>query len=103
MKNLIFALAFVTTTAFGTTFTCTSSLNGNELKTESVVVTEDQTELSLGFYKDIELVGTAIMGQVSALMFFDGVMFGSISMGEASYDMFMVEDGELSLYCRLND
>ena len=102
MKTFI-ALLLLSTSAFATDFTCTASLDDRELITKTVEITDDETELNLGLYRDVELVGTAILGQVGAYMIFDGVIFGSISMGQASYKMFMIGEGELSLFCRLED
>ncbi len=102
MKFLFLAL-LLSTSAFATDFSCTASIDGKEIRSQKVEVMEDITEVSLGIYKEVELIGSAIQGQVSAFMIFDGVMFGSISMNAASYNMFMIGEGELNLSCALID
>ncbi len=78
-------------------------MNGQELLSSTVEVTHDQFELDLGSYKDVQLYGSTTMGQVGAYMLFDGVIFGSIGMGSASYDMFRIGEGELRIFCHLSD
>ena len=103
MKNIIlFILLCFTTSAFADTFTCVSSLNGKELSRASAPVTEDGLSMvELGMFRDVELSGETYFGQVSAFMVFDGVIYGSIAMGAASYKLYMIGTGELQLDCFL--
>lgn len=102
MKVFLF-LVFFSAHALAADFSCSASLNGKEILSDKIEVTENSAEIYLGTYKDVELIGNTIMGQVSAFMIFDGVMFGSISMNSASYTMFRIGEGELSLFCHLDD
>lgn len=99
--KLFFILILLSGSALAADLSCSALVNGKEIFRDQIDVTGETTELHLGAYREVELIGTAIQGQVSALMIFDGVMFGSISMNEASYTMFMIGEGELSLSCRL--
>jgi len=100
----VILLAFLLSgSALSAELSCSAELDGKEILRGTVAVVDETAELSLGTYQDVELIGRAIMGQVSALMIFDGVMFGSISMYAASYKMYMIGTGELSLFCRLDD
>lgn len=82
---------------------CSATLDGKEIFSGKSEVIDHAAEVQLGTFNDVELLGRAYLGQVSALMFFDGVMFGSISMNAASYTMLILGEGELSLFCRLDE